>query len=382
MMAMIESRLPRRILMSADTVGGVWQYSVLLGSELRRRGIDVAIATMGKLPTAAQRAEAERIGISLFISSYKLEWMEEPWSDVDRAGDWLLDVADEYAPDLVHLNGYVHGALPWRQPHLVVGHSCVSSWWESVHGTALPSHLDKYRTLVRKGLRAAQRVVAPSQAMLASLARHYGPLPPSRVIHNGRRSPLYHSMSKQPFVLSVGRVWDAGKNIDSVAAAAAKIEWPIYVAGATRHPQGGERVMKDVCALGPLGSAELARWYASASLYVAPARYEPFGLAVLEAAFSGCALVLGDIPSQRELWDGVAVFVDPDDPEALAAAVNELIADEPRRLDLMDRVRRRAERYGVRGMTAAYLGLYASMLKEEPNVFAWAPARDGQPCVL
>ncbi len=31
-----------------------------------------------------------------------------------------------------------------------------------------------------------------------------------------------------------------------------------------------------------------------------PARYEPFGLSVLEAALSGCALVLGDIPSLRE----------------------------------------------------------------------------------
>ena len=39
------------------------------------------------------------------------------------------------------------------------------------------------------------------------------------------------------------------------------------------------------------------------------ALYEPFGLAVLEAAQAGCALVLSDIPTFRELWDGAALFV-------------------------------------------------------------------------
>src|SRR3569833_165855 len=336
------SPLPRRILMSADTVGGVWQYSVLLGSELRRRGIDVGIATMGKLPTVGQRTEAERAGLSLFISSYKLEWMDDAWCDVERAGDWLLQVADDFRPDLVHLNGYLHSTLPWRQPHLVVGHSCVCSWWEAVHGTPLPANMERYREGVRAGLQAARRIIAPSQAMLAALERHYGPLHTSHIIYNARRPALYHSMIKQPFVLSVGRAWDAGMNLDTVAAAASAIDWPVYIAGAMRHPQGGERVMKDVCALGPHGATELARWYASASLFVAPARYEPFGLSVLEAAPSGCALILGDIPSQRELWDGAAVFVDPHDAGALAATVNALIDDEPQRLRFMASARQRA----------------------------------------
>lgn len=381
MIDITSSPSPRRILMSADTVGGVWQYSVLLGSELRRRGIEVGIATMGKLPSIGQRAEAERAGLSLFNSSYKLEWMDDAWSDVERAGDWLLQIADEFQPDLVHLNGYLHSTLPWQQPHLVVGHSCVCSWWEAVHSTALPAGLERYRKAVRAGLRAARRVIAPSQAMLAALERHYGPLNNSEIIYNARRPALYHSMIKQPYVLAVGRAWDAGKNLEAVAAAAASVEWPIYVAGPMRHPQGGERVMKDVCALGPLSSTELARWYASASLFVAPARYEPFGLSVLEAALSGCALILGDIPSQRELWDGAAVFVDPHDPTALAKTVNALIDDETRRTQLMASARQRAQRYTVRGMTTAYLDVYRSMLRNETAEAMRASAREDRACV-
>lgn len=374
--------VPRRILMSADTVGGVWNYSLTLGGELRRHGVELALATMGEVPTAAQRAEAERAGIGLFISNYKLEWMDDAWRDVERAGDWLLRIADDYRPELVHLNGYAHGALPWPAPQLVVGHSCVCSWWEAVHGAPPPARLARYRDAVRDGLRAAHCVVAPSRTMLAALVRHYGPLPAGRVIYNACRPAPDRPPIKQPFVLAVGRAWDAGKNLDAVAAAAADIAWPIYVAGPVRHPEGGERVMKQVCALGPLGADELARWYASAAVFVAPARYEPFGLAVLEAALSGCALVLGDIPSQRELWDGAAVFVDPHDPAALAAAVNGLIADTPRRLRLMAAARRRGERYGVRGMTQAYLGVYRAMLGDVAARGGRTASKDGQPCAL
>ena len=60
------------------------------------------------------------------------------------------------------------------------------------------------------------------------------------------------------------------------------------------------------------------RGIARAAIYALPAHYEPFGLSILEAAMSGCALVLGDIPSLREIWGDAAVFVHPDNRDAVA----------------------------------------------------------------
>ncbi len=70
----------------------------------------------------------------------------------------------------------------------------------------------------------------------------------------------------------------------------------------------------------------MAGWLGRASIFALPARYEPFGLLPLEAALSGCALVLGDIPSLREVWGDAAWFVPPDDRDALTAAIGSLIA--------------------------------------------------------
>src|SRR5690242_16489765 len=126
---------PQRILMTADTVGGVWTYALELTRALQPHGVDVQLALMGPPLTNAQRAEAAEIpNLSLFKSNYKLEWMPGCWSDVKRAGDWLLHLANRLSPDVIHLNGYAHASLPWQSPTLVVGHSCVFSWWQAVRG--------------------------------------------------------------------------------------------------------------------------------------------------------------------------------------------------------------------------------------------------------
>ena len=60
--------------------------------------------------------------------------------------------------------------------------------------------------------------------------------------------------------------------------------------------------------LGPLSHSQTLRQLDAASIFLHPAFYEPCGLSVLEAARCRCCLVLSDIPSLRELWEGAAIF--------------------------------------------------------------------------
>ena len=107
------------VLMTADTVGGVWTYAMELSRELAQHDVNVVLATTGRLATEEQRRTARAIpGLTLLETDYKLEWQEDPWQDVAAAGTWLLNIEEAIRPDLVHLNGYVHAALPcvWRVP--------------------------------------------------------------------------------------------------------------------------------------------------------------------------------------------------------------------------------------------------------------------------
>jgi glycogen(starch) synthase len=359
------------ILMTADSVGGVWTHALDLARGLTARNVQVILAVMGAPLSIEQRRAADQIaGLTLVVRPYKLEWMNEPWAEVDAAGTWLLDLARAWSPDVVHVNGFAHGALPFAAPVLIGAHSCVLSWFHEVKRAPATAEWLRYEQSVKRGMANARLIVTPSRTMALSVIRHYAPRSPVIAIHNGRDATPYSPAPKEPFILTAGRLSDEAKNVAQLAAIAPAISWPIHVAG-----DGAP----DVPALKPLGrlaAAALAGWYGRAGIYALPARYEPFGLSVLEAALSGCALVLGDIPSLRELWHGAATFVDPDDAVSLARALTKLIEDEAHRELMALLALDRAQRYSVDAMTDAYFAVYRQLastpLLSLPGRFACA----------
>jgi glycogen synthase len=329
-----------KLLMTADTVGGVWTYALTLADALAEDGVEVVLAAMGAPLRADQRAELRRSAVRrAYAWDYALEWMDEPWRDVERAGDWLLGIAAEVQPDVVHVNGYAHAALPWGVPVVVVGHSDVLSWHQAVHGRSAGAEWARYRRTVAAGLDAADLLVAPTRAMLDELIRLYDPGCPRLVIPNGsnRRFP---NLPKDRLVATAGRAWDAAKNVQAVERSAARLPWQVVVA------RGG------------VAREHVDRLYARAAIFTEPARYEPFGLAALEAAQAGCALVLGDIASLREVWADSALYVPPDDEDALVRTLTALIRDSGRRADYAARARRRALAYTPELMACRYLDAY------------------------
>jgi glycosyltransferase involved in cell wall biosynthesis len=180
------------------------------------------------------------------------------------------------------------------------------------------------------------------------------------VIYNGVPLPRRaQPPAKEGFVLCAGRLWDPAKNIAALQAAAHAVPWPIRAAGAACAPEAGASVeLPALQLLGALSREELGSWMERAAIFAAPALYEPFGLSILEAAGRRCALVLGDIPSLRELWSGCALFVDPRDPNALAAALKRLSAEAALRQALGARAYRRARSYDLERMGRAYLRAY------------------------
>ncbi len=353
-----------KLLMTADAVGGVWQYAVDLIAGVTPENVEVLLVTLGPEPSEAQRKQLSPLPqVNLVCGNYSLEWMQNPWSDVDASGEWLLKLESEFKPDLIHLNGYSHGSLPWRKPVLVAAHSCVYSWWRAVHNSAPGVEWSEYKQRVTAGLAASSIVVAPSAAMAKSVQDEYGvPAAKTKVIHNFSRVPENAGEQKDPFFLAAGRIWDPAKNLRLLDEIAPKLDWPIQVAGSDAGPEHSAGPVKAIQRLGILSRNDLTKRMQAASVFVHPALYEPFGLAVLEAARSKCCLVLSNIPSLRELWDGAAVFLDPRDPEEWTFELNDLCRDFSRRAELSKRAFKRAGRYLAATATSAYLQTYRTLV--------------------
>ena len=224
-----------RILMTTDTVGGVWTYALELARALGRFDVATTLVTLGPGPSRDQWREAARIpSLDVLDAGFALEWMDDPWREVDAAGAWLLEL-EEVAP---------------------------------------------------------------------------------------------------------------------------RIGWPIKVIGDPRPPHGAAVSLADMELLGRLPRDEVRGWMDRASIFCHPARYEPFGLGPLEAAASGCALVLGDIETLREVWRGAAIYVPPDDPDAIAWAIERLASDPLLLRRQATRARCHAARFDAAAQATAYRRVY------------------------
>jgi glycosyltransferase involved in cell wall biosynthesis len=342
-----------RILIVADIVGGVRSFVTELARELARAH-EVHLALIGPRSAAPALPVA-----SCQVADLRLEWMADSDADVAATAEWVAELCEQVRPDILHMNTYAPVLDP-GVPVLLTTHSCVLTWWRAVHGHDAPPEWAGYRRRVESALSRAAVIVAPSRALAHELAVVYGQ-GGVRVIHPGRRVAA-PPRARERLVVTAGRLWDPAKNLALVAAAAPTIEARVVAVGA--GDAGGLEHT------GELEEAGVLDWLARASVFAEPARYEPFGLAALEAALCGCALVLGDIPSLREVWGEAAEYVPGDDPGALAASVNRLLADPLRRARAARAASSRARRYGPGQTAQRYLDAYASAAAARPRAAA------------
>jgi glycogen synthase len=353
-----------RILLTTDTVGGVWDHSVTLARELDAAGHEVLLAVIGE--PRDERLARIPAGVQVVWRAYRLEWMQDAADDVREASEWLKGLATVWEADVVHLNQMAYAAAGFRAPTLVAVHSDVLSWWREILGTDAPAEeWAEYARWVREGLTAATAVITPTRRQAELLWRHHR-LRPTRVIHNGIETEGAEPAERtEMLILTVGRLWDRGKGADVLDEAAALLGPdfpPIHALGETVAPHGETFAAKNLVVHGRVERAEVDGWMRRGSIYVGPSRYEPFGLAPLEAALAGCALVLSDIGTFRELWDGCAEFFAPGDPAALAEALARVANDPARRARLAEGARKRAlRRYTSDRMAEEYLALYRQL---------------------
>ena len=337
------------VLITSDTVGGVWTYTQELVTGLVQAGHRITLVSFGQFPAPYQTAWIDTLGaVDYRPTEYRLEWMEVAEKDIEESRRYLEMLVEEVRPDVLHLSQYSYGDIPVDVPKIVVAHSDVVSWWVAVHGEEPDDTpwMRKYRERVRSGLRGADMVVAPSRWMLDEVCRHYLEPRHRRVIYNGRTpASLDPGFEKEDLILTVGRIWDAGKQVSLL------VERPlpgrVVIVGSDREPgREGMRALPEARAnveyLSTRPEPELSRLYGRAAIYVATSCYEPFGLAPLEAALSGCALLMNDNPVFHELWGNCAVYYQKNDAEDLERSVYRLRGDPALRRDYADRARRRA----------------------------------------
>ena len=254
-----------RVLVTADAVGGVWQYSVDLARGLSGLSIETVLVVLGPSPSPAQLKMASAIdGLTLIDTGLPLDWLADTSESIRTAGEAVARLAETHSADIVQLNGAALAAeAKFPVPVVAVAHSCIATWWQATKGTE-PDGAFKWRAeLTGEGLKASDHVVAPTAAFAEATQRAYALETKPTAVHNGRSPFPLPRVAPHDFAFTAGRLWDKGKNVETLDAAAGRLAVPLYAAGPDRGPNGDGIDLQHARGLGNLGEEELARWIAA-----------------------------------------------------------------------------------------------------------------------
>ncbi|CCJ08472.1 Glycosyl transferase group 1 [Methylocystis sp. SC2] len=357
--------MPLNLFMTADAVGGVFTYALDLARALSSLQVRTTLAVLGPAMSQRQRdAAAATPGLSVIWLDLPLDWLAPSAHSIASAAEGLADLARSAGADIVQLHAPSLAVADYPSPVVSVAHSCLASWWADVKGGPLPADFVWRTRLWRDGVARTDALVCPSHAYARAVRRLYGARP--LVIHNGREAPPARpdagATDASPFAFTAGRLWDEGKNVATLDAAAPDMASPLLLAGPAEGPHGERFAPRHAMALGPLDADAIRDRLARRPVFVSAALYEPFGLSALEAAQAGCPLVLADIPTFRELWEGAALFVPPRDAKGFAQAVNRLGARAELRQRLGAAAAERARVYNLDAMASAMASLYRALV--------------------
>jgi glycosyltransferase involved in cell wall biosynthesis len=333
-------------------IGGLEVIATRLATSLRERGHELLVVTSHgslELPDEDEHAGVPIRRFRFFdaIAKGNIELLFET-----RMG--LSQLKKSFAADLVHVNI----VAPSTFFHLQTANAHPCPLLVTQQLAALPGQTGGRDTVLGQLLTAADWVACCSQSLLEETHRLVpATVERSSVIYNGVDMPAVDPAPAldPPQLLCVGRLVPA-KGFDVLLRAMPDI---IAAHPGTRLVIAGEGPQRPELEglIGELGLADavtLQGWVApeqiphlmnDASVVVVPSRAEAFGLVALEAALMGRPVVatrVGGLPEVVE--DGATgVLVDMDDPAAVTAAVNDLLADPDRRATLAASARRRGE---------------------------------------
>lgn len=166
---------------------------------------------------------------------------------------------------------------------------------------------------------------------------------------------------RSPYILFVGQV-AARKNLKVLVdafsrlhAAQPGLDLDLVIAGPT-HTGGDEvreyarqsPVAERIRFLGWVGETDLPSLYSGAEAFCFASKAEGFGMTLLEAMACGCPVVAARAGANETTAGNAALWIDPDDPESIAAALRRVLPRNGERASLVERGRRRAALFSWR----------------------------------
>ena len=329
------------------------------------------------------------------------------WIENTRAAHHTLDMARMPAPrdpldlltirrlargkDVVHLHSSKAAVLGrvaalsisrHHRPAVVV----TAHYWSWLVGGRWAS---LYRWIERLLARRCDVIVAVSEREASEGRVALGSSAPVRLIPNGVDRDHFspHGVSAErdpgaPLLVCVGRLSHQKGQDVAIRALALLRDRAARLRLVGAESGGGERAGLEALA-GSLGVSDRIEWsggvddtapeYRAADVVITPSRWDGLSLALLEAMASGATIVASDVNGSESLGDA-GVIVPPDDPQALADAIDSLLGSASSRRRLGEAARTRSGSFDLASTMRQNLDLWSELTAGSAGAGVRAPA--------
>jgi L-malate glycosyltransferase len=370
----VTSDRPLRVLsvISQLQVGGAQTYLTRIAPRIRQHGVDMEICALERVGSMV--VEFERAGVAVHGTPYESRVSHSNSLTLLRTVDSIRRIVRRGRFDIVHTYLFwsdilgVSGAWLARCPRIIVGRR---SLHVGIHDSTVLFH-----ALEQVTNKLADEVIANSQAVLRDNVAHERFLPSKRtVIYNGIDVSLYEPVARKlsgPLrLVTVGALAPLKGQSNAIQAMRlvtdAGLDARLVFVGSGPDEAQLRRLSKEI------GVAELITFagehtdprafLSSAEIFLLPSRQEGFSNAILEAMASGLPVIATDVGGNAEavVHGHGGLIVEPEKPEALAAAITEMNRERDD-LEAMGRFNRRlvVERFSLdasaRNLADVYFG--------------------------
>jgi glycogen(starch) synthase len=380
--------------------GGLGRHVRKLSEHLAQEGIEIHVLTRrgGRLPVEEVRhgVFVHRVREPPFPKDVNafVRWVDDMNADMRELA---LELCERFEFDVVHSHDWLVASVAEA-----VARSINRPWLVTVHATEYGRHQgwvqnhpqSHIHAVERQMVRRADRVITCSQYMRGHVASVFGVSPRQiSVIQNGidprDLSPVREDLAglrgrfaapDERLVLMVGRlVYEKGFHLalDALAPVIRRLrDVRFVVAGSGTAEQELKRqarrlgLSKHGAFLGWTGDDMLHSLYRVSDLCIVPSIYEPFGLVALEAMASGCVCVVAETGGLREVVpaDGTAgVRFRSRDPVALGRVLEQVLADDEARAQLVAEGREHVLRFGWPDVARRTLSIYETLASKTPS---------------
>lgn len=242
-----------------------------------------------------------------------------------------------------------------------------------------------YAYKYRKACEQADRVIAISEATKRDIVSFFGiPAEKIDVVYQGcddsfktaasdeiKRGVRERYCLPEHYLLSVGSI-EERKNLLLLVRAVARMPEPVHIVAVgkrTPYTQQVERYAAEnglaswLHILERVPFADLPALYQMADVFVYPSRFEGFGIPMIEAAYSGVPSVGATGSCLEEAGGPGAVYVDPDDAQALADRIVEIRGDGALRRRMVEAGRAYVARFEPEVLAADLMAVYRRVLE-------------------